>query len=264
MDAAGVDTLARRLGLNAVYAPASRDETGRGFGNAILTRGRLTDVVPLTLPHTHPFTGQGRMAVLATIRFADRALRVASVHLETPPLHFERRLEQAVVVSDTLACTGLPLVIGGDFNTVSARMGDLVGHLLRRQGLHRVDTGRDDPAERRFLGIPIDRGRLDHLFVRGLEVAAAGVVRDTRASDQRPIWARLARADDGGPEVTAGRGATVGAAAPAGRTSVALPARRPGRGHGGGEAHECVLQQRVGTAEVEPQEAGRTEVGSIR
>jgi endonuclease/exonuclease/phosphatase family metal-dependent hydrolase len=195
MDAAGVDSLARCLGLNAVYAPASRDESGRGFGNAILTRGVLSDPQALVLPYAHPLTGRRRIALLATVRLGEHELRVASVHLETPPLHFERRLEQAGTVCDALAKSDDPLLVGGDFNTVGAHMVQLVRRLLNAYGLQRANTGGGYTAERRVLGIPVYRGRLDHLYVRDLEVVAAGVVAGTTASDHRPVWARLAWAD---------------------------------------------------------------------
>jgi len=191
MDDGGVDTIARALGMNAVYVPASRDEDGWGFGNAILFRGPLADLRALQLPHRHPLNGQVRVALFATVRWKGEELRVACVHLETPPLTLTHRVEQAETVLDAVNDSGLPLIIAGDFNSITVHEARVFGRQLRGAGLRRVNTGPEPTAERSLLGVSLYKGRPDHIFVRDLAIVAGGVVTNTTASDHRPIWAVL-------------------------------------------------------------------------
>jgi endonuclease/exonuclease/phosphatase family metal-dependent hydrolase len=193
MAADGVERMARALGLNAVYVPSSRDETGRGFGNAILANTRLEDIEAVALPHRHPLTGQTRIALLATAVWSGRRLRIACVHLETPPLPLEQRLDQLAAVCSALPPPAAgPVVVGGDFNTVSDYEVTAMARRLRREGLHQVNTGVAPTAVRGFLGLELFRPRLDHLFVRDLVVLGGGVTVEAEASDHRPIWSVLA------------------------------------------------------------------------
>ncbi|HDZ59187.1 MAG TPA: endonuclease/exonuclease/phosphatase family protein, partial [Actinobacteria bacterium] len=52
MDDEGVDAIARSLGLNYVYFPASvHCRTGKKFGNAVLARWEISGSAKLLLPH---------------------------------------------------------------------------------------------------------------------------------------------------------------------------------------------------------------------
>ncbi|MBA3495782.1 MAG: endonuclease/exonuclease/phosphatase family protein [Gemmatimonadales bacterium] len=183
MDAAGVDRIARALGLNYVYYPSSIHPTDRRyFGPAILTRWPIERSWKLLLPHEGRFRRQRRTATAAEVRVHGRRVRVYAVHLETPFRISDADREDQVltIVADAARFDG-PVVIAGDFNSYG------VGQVLVRHG-YRWLTARLDPTISFF--------SWDHIFVRHLRdarPASAGVVREVRgASDHRPVWAVVA------------------------------------------------------------------------
>jgi len=85
MDAPNVEAVARALGLNYVYFPAARHpETGRDFGNAVLSPWPIEEGWKLFLPHPSRLVGLVRAAACARVRIGRRAVRVYSVHLGRP------------------------------------------------------------------------------------------------------------------------------------------------------------------------------------
>ncbi|HPF69355.1 MAG TPA: endonuclease/exonuclease/phosphatase family protein [Candidatus Krumholzibacteria bacterium] len=189
MDRAGAARLADSLGLNFVYAPASvHPHHQRLFGDAVLSRLPIVAHEVRVLPHPTPLTGHHRLAVAADLDLGDGArLRVVSVHTATMIVDQADRLEQAAAVFDSLAGDG-PVVVAGDFNTVSPWEQTLLRRAGRAAGLDavRLPTG---PTIRsglgRWAGAP---PVLDHVFVRGLAVGSRGVARSATASDHYPVW----------------------------------------------------------------------------
>ena len=183
MDEAGVSCLARTLGLNYVYYPASvHPATHRNFGNAILSPWPIEDDAKIVLPHLGRFRKQQRIAVAATVCVrGELPLRVYSVHMETPvSVGPGAKRDQARAVLESAA--GYPRVlIAGDFNgrsvaeTVFARSGFL---WLTR------DVGRT-----------IARFSWDHLLTRGLRLAGCSSVGSApnafKVSDHVPVWAEV-------------------------------------------------------------------------
>jgi endonuclease/exonuclease/phosphatase family metal-dependent hydrolase len=117
---------ARRLGLEAFYAPSMRNGapgiTDEDRGNAILSTMPLSDLTAIELP----LERQRRVALQATITLAmeGRAplpLRVVSTHFTNMVMHHiwvlseSGRLRQARALASVLPQDG-PLVVGGDFN----------------------------------------------------------------------------------------------------------------------------------------------------
>ena len=194
MTPAGVDSVARALGLGYVYQPASvHPHHGRLFGNAVLSRWPVTAHRLLVLPHPHPVTGHRRIALACDLDVAGRPVRTVSLHLATPVLATALRLDQAAAVLDSLV-TPWPgaVIVGGDFNTAGPHDVAAVRKMYRRAGrLHpaRLPEGctvRGHPW--RLLGAGC---RLDHLFLRGLDDGSAGIATGSEASDHFPIWARV-------------------------------------------------------------------------
>jgi endonuclease/exonuclease/phosphatase family metal-dependent hydrolase len=193
MSPAGVDTVARALGLHAVYQPASlHPHHDREFGNAVLSRWPILDSQLLVLPHPHPWTGDRRIAVACDLDVAGRRVRTVSLHVATPVLTPGMRLEQATAVLEELVAgwTG-PLIVGGDFNT--SLPGDLPA--LRKEYRHRARLLPVPPAgctirwhPGRLVGA---RCALDHIFLRDLRAGSHGVARGAKASDHFPVWARV-------------------------------------------------------------------------
>ena len=180
MDEAGADRIARTLGYNYAYYPASiQPATGRYFGPALLSRWPIERSWKVLLPHGGWTRGQRRTATAAVLRVRNIRVLAYSVHLETPVQisDSERRDQARAVLGDAADWRG-PVVIAGDFNSEG------IGQLVARQGYVWL-TRRVGPSVAWF--------SWDHVFVRGLYPArpsSAGVVRDVAgASDHRPVWA---------------------------------------------------------------------------
>jgi endonuclease/exonuclease/phosphatase family metal-dependent hydrolase len=194
MTPAGVDSVARALGLHARYQPAAiHPHHDRRFGNAVLTRWPILGTRLLVLPHGHPVTGDRRIALACDLDVAGHEVRVVSVHLATVIVDADARLEQALAVVDSLVVGGPErTIVGGDFNT--GLPGDVarLRRLYRRSvDLHPANLGRGCTVRwhpGRLLG---GACLLDHVFARGLEPRVAGISRSAVASDHYPIWAWL-------------------------------------------------------------------------
>jgi endonuclease/exonuclease/phosphatase (EEP) superfamily protein YafD len=80
----------------------------------------------------------------------------------------------------------MPVIVGGDFNTLLTE--SLRAHLfLFKKDQFTWATRGAGPTE--ILG-PVGL-KLDHIFIKGMRVVAAGTLIDSRASDHRPVWVKL-------------------------------------------------------------------------
>jgi len=179
MDATGARRIAEALSMSYVYYPASvAPETGRDFGNAILSRWPIVADAKIVLPHLARFWRSQRIATAATILVGGVPLRVYSVHLETPVEigPGSRRDQARAVVADAGAYPRV--VVGGDMNSRG------IGNEFRAAGFLW-------PTEHNPITTLVFNW--DHIFFKGLAAAdseGAGVVRDPfGASDHRPVWA---------------------------------------------------------------------------
>ena len=187
MDEQGVDQIARALGYNYVYYPATRHpRTGRNFGNAVLSKWPIRTSRKVLLPHAVMGLKTRRIAVYATVRVEGQDLLVGSIHTATIWLPYDQRMAQVDSALRSLPQPVSLAVIGGDFNTLELKSLRDVERLFTRHGLT-LATRHVGPTAR--LG-PIAR-KLDHVFVTGFEVLAAGVVWHSRASDHVPVWVVL-------------------------------------------------------------------------
>jgi endonuclease/exonuclease/phosphatase family metal-dependent hydrolase len=184
MDETGVDRIARSLGLDYVYYPATiHPTTGRYFGPAILSRWPIERSWKVILPHPSRTRGQRRTATAAVVRIRDVPVLAYAVHLETPvQITPGEREDQARAILEDAAGFAGPVVIAGDFN------GEEIGITMRQAGYRWLTDG---------VGPTVSFFSWDHIFARGLMPArpgpSAGVVRRINgASDHRPIWAALA------------------------------------------------------------------------
>ena len=183
MDEAGVDCIARRLGVNYVYYPAAvHPADKRNFGNAILSPWPIEEDAKLVLPHDARFRKQRRIAVAATVRvWGELPVRVFSVHFETPAgLGPKARRDQARAVVESAAAYPRVLV-AGDFN----------GHGF----IQDVFPAAGYLWLTRNVGHTISRFSWDHVLARGFragDCASAGRVPNAfKASDHVPVWAEL-------------------------------------------------------------------------
>ena len=183
MNNAGVDRIARALGMSYVYYPSAFHPQASGdFGNAILVKGTIEADHKLLLPHPSRFRHLLRCAVAADVVVDGQRLRVYSVHLETPfQISGSERRDQARAIVDDAARYRGPVVIAGDFNSR-----DVVGDVFGSADFQWVtkDAGRT-----------ISFFSWDHVFVRGLVLQAPPkrgiVLNNNGASDHLPVWAEL-------------------------------------------------------------------------
>jgi len=183
MNNAGVDRIARALGMNYVYYPSAFSRQAAGdFGNALLVKGTIESDHKVLLPHASRFGHMLRAAVAADVVVDGIRLRAYSVHLETPfEITASQRRDQARAILDDAAGYRGPVVIAGDFNSR-----DVVGEVFGRAGFQWVT---------RDAGHTISFFSWDRVFVRGLTLKAPprrGIVLDNNgASDHLPVWAEV-------------------------------------------------------------------------
>jgi endonuclease/exonuclease/phosphatase family metal-dependent hydrolase len=188
MDEAGTETLARELGYNYVYYPASlHTANDKQFGEAILARWPISEPRKVILPYRSPKNDQIRIATGAVVTVEGRPVLTYSAHVETLLLGPRRQLAQAEAVAQDAGQEYPLVVLGGDFNTVTPWSIHALEERYSRHGLERVSRGSGPTFE--FAGLELT---LDHIFARGLRPLAVGVYRDTQASDHYPLWVEVA------------------------------------------------------------------------
>jgi len=191
MDPTGTETLAKALRRHFVYYPASvNPHHARLFGNAVLSRWPITNQKVFLLPHGHPLSGHRRIAVATDIDLGDQILRAVSVHTATVVMTQDRRMDQAQAALDSLGLVDGPVVIGGDFNTVSDYEVTLIRRRFRRADFRWAKLPEGPTVKknkiRRLIGQELV---LDHIFYRNMELRSTGLASEAAASDHLPIWA---------------------------------------------------------------------------
>ncbi len=182
-----VAELADRLGLDFRFAAAaSHPKTGTPFGNAVLSSWPMSDVIETPMPHTAPVMGQKRSAASAVLDVHGVEVVAYSVHLETVLLATRHRVAQVRSVAEVTDSQPHPCIVGGDFNTASARSLRNFDAPLHSVGFERVTN----PSMKSFRRFGRDFA-LDHLYVRDLIAQSVGVEMSSTASDHQPVWAEL-------------------------------------------------------------------------
>ena len=188
MDEHSVDTIARALGMNYVYYPASVAEDGDNFGNAILSRWPISDPAKLILPGLHPLTGQQRIATRAVVTAGGQDVLTYSTHIEVAASPGSLRREQFAAILDDIPDDATHVIVGGDFNTATSWGVDSLAEQFAAADMEHSTAG-VGPTFTRFGLRP---SATDHIFARGFETVDAGVLIEVTASDHYPVWARLA------------------------------------------------------------------------
>ncbi len=193
MHAQGAAYLADRLGMNYYYFPSFiHPHHGRLFGNAVLSTWPLSEPEFTILPHANPLTENFRSALAVDVKIRDRIIRVVSVHLATLIVDQQDRVEQAVVLRDSLVAPFGPTIIGGDFNSGTNYEGTLFRRVMREAGFREIRTLKGRTARGGALDLFGYRLKLDHIYYRELKFLSAGVCREAIASDHFPIWGMFA------------------------------------------------------------------------
>lgn len=134
-----------------------------------------------------PLVGTPKATLLSAYALRDRddALLVVNLHgINFRPAPFLQR--QLDALAPAIAGHHGPVILAGDFNTHHRRRAEALERFTASLGLRAVFADANDDGRRRHLGRP-----LDHVFVRGLDVERAEVVRAPDASDHRPLRVRL-------------------------------------------------------------------------
>lgn len=193
MDPSGTRTLARELGYDFAYFPASRHPKHHHlFGNAILSRWRIYEPRLVLLHHEGLLAGTQRVAVLATIGLGRTSLRVANVHTTTIMTPREQRLRQFDEILQEFSADDTPALVAGDFNTVASNDVAKLKDMFRRGGFRMARLPEGPSIRTRHAALLDSEPVLDHIFYRGLRFASAGIQSAARASDHYPIWAVFA------------------------------------------------------------------------
>ena len=192
MDAAGVERIARALGLRYVYYPAFVQKDGDDFGNAVLTPWPLLSDRKVLLPHYDPYVHSRRAAVLAVVELAGQRAVVASTHVATLGTGLGARLDQSDALCDALeaaaAETGATLrFVGGDFNTPDLGAGGQLVELFVERGYAWASEDAGSTVDW-LLGSLTS----DFIFASGASALARGVDTGETGTDHRPVWVEFA------------------------------------------------------------------------
>ena len=155
-------------------------------GVAILSRLPLAEASRIELPWSEcPW--RPRLALAAAVPFGGRRLHVFNAHIDTHA-SVEGQLEQhrAVLARADEAGAGGPVVVLGDFNTLTRPARDAVRSLLESRGYATpiptdTATWRSGPLRYHF----------DWIFVRGARALRWGVAHARGVSDHWPVWVEI-------------------------------------------------------------------------
>jgi endonuclease/exonuclease/phosphatase family metal-dependent hydrolase len=196
--------LARELGMNYAHASLkaergeeqkpkqwyldfeeriSSDETG-DTGIAILSSLPLLGVERLELPWSE-CAWRPRLALAARLSLAEGSVHIFNLHID-PHASTDEQLEQHDAVLKRAAEASGPVVILGDFNTLSRKACERVRSFLEERGY-----ATPMPTGAATWRAGLIRLHPDWIFVRGLKVNRWGVVRPLGVSDHWPIWAEI-------------------------------------------------------------------------
>jgi endonuclease/exonuclease/phosphatase family metal-dependent hydrolase len=185
MDEGGCETLAKTMGYNYVYYPAtSRD--GKNFGNAILSKWPIKEEQKIILPFTYYIKKTARIAVGATIQLGKHEIRTYNVHTATILLSEEKRIGQVDSMVNNIPQKWQKVIVGGDFNTIGGTSLTAVTQIFSKHGFIHVSENVGSTADFTLLDFA-----LDHIYSKGLKIVDSGKVESSEASDHLPVWARF-------------------------------------------------------------------------
>ena len=160
------------------------DDTG-DMGVALLSRIPLSNVQRIDLPW-HDCAWRPRLAMAATLPFADQQVRLFNVHID-PHGPLDNQHQQTEAVLELAESHEGPLVILGDFNTLSRQKAIEIRKLLEAGG-YTTPFPTSIPTWR---GAGLLRFHADWIFVKGVRVSRWGVAKPLNVSDHWPIWAEI-------------------------------------------------------------------------
>jgi endonuclease/exonuclease/phosphatase family metal-dependent hydrolase len=153
-------------------------------GVALLSRLPLEESARVDLPWKD-CAWRPRLALAASVRVGPERVRVFNLHID-PHADLGEQLEQHQVVLERADEAGGPVLLLGDFNTLSRRSCVAAREFLEGRGYRTplptgTGTWRAGPL----------RLHADWIFTRGLRVTRWGVARRLGVSDHWPVWAEV-------------------------------------------------------------------------
>jgi endonuclease/exonuclease/phosphatase family metal-dependent hydrolase len=189
----GIAEMARVLGMHHVYGLAAvHPHHQKLFGNGVLSRWPIVADKAIQLPHETLITGHRRIAVAADINLGDQVVRAVSIHTATVVMDLDKRVDQAKAARDSLGEFAGPVIMGGDFNTVTDYEVTLLRQTMRRLRLDTVRLPAGPTIANKVKKVPGSVPVLDHIFVKDFTAGSRGIAAGATASDHYPIWAVLA------------------------------------------------------------------------
>lgn len=174
--------VARATRTRHVSGPARRRGLLKTYGNALLVRGRVSDVAILDLPRAEE--REPRAAILARVAVRGIEVSVAVTHLQHRPTRFAHLVhdapDQLRFLLDALRERPAPRLLLGDLNLEP----DATGPIFAAAGMTVAEHGPSFPARE-------PRRRIDYVAVDGLRVEQAWVADRSLVSDHRAVLADL-------------------------------------------------------------------------
>jgi endonuclease/exonuclease/phosphatase family metal-dependent hydrolase len=159
-----------------VFGKTMREDLIGGYGNALLVRGKLSDVEMFKLPGTPGHEPRG--AILGTIEAGGQRISFATAHLQNRRKVWDEKLlespEQLRAVLAALRTREGPRVLVGDFNLYA----NIVTPILTQAGFVEVEHGPTYPVDKP------DRS-IDYIALDGMRAVSVDVVR-LPVGDHRP------------------------------------------------------------------------------
>jgi endonuclease/exonuclease/phosphatase family metal-dependent hydrolase len=186
--------IAEQLRMSFAYAPGYGLGEEGSHGVAILSRFPLSEVTLIELPrYSVHFNSARRVALGATVRIGEAAVRLYSVHLDNRINPSDRRAQLEPVVEDALQQPVTRVIIGGDFNTspfcwISHAIPVPCGLQTKRLEGYVRKHGFDTPVTASGGTAKWLAMRLDGIYTRGVTVVDYGVEDAIRISDHLPLW----------------------------------------------------------------------------
>lgn len=185
--------LAEKLGMHYAWAGPQRSKKEarkvkeEETGVEILSPYPLEEITRLVLTTKGP-DGRSRVALGATIKIGDTAIRVYSVHAENR-MPLWQKLDQWRVVLDDLARSpkNIPAIVLGDFNSWELPNIEDVRELFTKAGFVTPLPDDESTFVRKILGFDL-KLKLDWIWLRGLTPQAYGIDRNLKVSDHFPLW----------------------------------------------------------------------------
>lgn len=192
MDEKGVIQFSKALGLNYLYYPIGTDKrNGNNFGNAILSKYRITNEEKLILPHSK-IDNRIRNAPNCIIDVQGKKILVYSIHNETILLPSKKRQDQLdSILNDIDQSLDKAdfTIVGGDFNTLKSI--DVKKLVLEFES-------RDFKWANENLGYTskalfnIVKPKNDHVFIKDLKLIEGSKMEKSKSSDHLPLVMKLA------------------------------------------------------------------------